>query len=98
MEDRTDAPLCWKSESILVSVGKGREPINIAPYLVDKQDENATIRRDQGRLEFPVDVYPASWDNRKIIEDAVKTAVAEADNINLISYGTTPNSKIHLRD
>jgi hypothetical protein len=93
MEDATDAPQCWNSESILVFCGEGREPIDIAPYLVDEQDEKTSLRRLEARLEFPADVYPPSWEKRKVIEDAVKNAVSKADNINLNVYATRPHYK-----
>lgn len=92
MEERTESqPLCWKPVSILVCAGQGREPIDIVPYLVDSQDENAALMSSRKRVEFPASVYPPSWDNRKVIEDAVKNAVAESDNIKLVVYGTEPN-------
>jgi hypothetical protein len=93
MEDRTDAPQCWKSESILVYGGADREPIDIVPYLVDKEVEYASLMRNRKRLEFPPDVYPPSWEKRHIIQNAVKNAVAEADNINLNVQGTKPSGR-----
>jgi hypothetical protein len=93
MEDTTDAPQCWKTESILVYGGEGHAPIDIAPFLVDEQDGNASLMRLRKRLEFPADVYPPSWENRKKIEDAVKNAVAKVDNINLNVYATDPQAK-----
>jgi hypothetical protein len=93
MKDITDAPECWKSESILVYGGEGREPIDIVHFLIDEQDEYASLMSVRKRLEFPADVYPPSWEHRKVIELAVKNAVAEADHINLTVYETAPNAR-----
>jgi hypothetical protein len=75
MEDRTDAPQCWMPESILVSTGEGREPIDVADCLIGEEDEYAPLWSLRERIEFPADVYPPSWENRKVIELAVKNAV-----------------------
>jgi hypothetical protein len=93
MEDTTEAQQRWMPESILVSAGTGREPIDIAPLLIDDQNEFALLRTKGKRVEFPADVYLPSWDNRKDIESAVRTAVSVADNVNLIVLFTNPQSK-----
>lgn len=92
MEDMRDADQRWMPESILVCTGEGRDPIDIAPFLADDQDEYACLMSKRQRLEFPADVYDPSWESRKKIEFAVKNAVSEADNINLIVLQTSPNN------
>jgi len=78
-----DGQQCWLSESIIVS--NGEATIDIAPALVDKNDQYASIRRGQAslRVVFSTTVYPPVWDQRKKIEDAIVLAAAEA-NIPLI--------------
>jgi hypothetical protein len=95
MEDSTDAPQCWKSESIFVEMGPGREPIDIAPYLADTDDnaETASIQRLKPRLVFCDKLYLPVWEERQKIVDAVKNAVAKADNVNLNVYQTKPKDK-----
>jgi hypothetical protein len=95
MEDSTDAPQCWKSESIFVEMGPGREPIDIAPYLADTDDdaETASSLRLKPRLVFCDKLYPPVWEDRKKIEDAVKNAVSNADNVNLNLFKTKPKKK-----
>ena len=83
----------WMPESILVCTGEGREPIDIAPCLIDDQDEYASLMSQRKRIEFPADVFDPSWESRKVIESAVKNAVSEADNVNLNVFGTKPNLK-----
>jgi hypothetical protein len=70
---------CWLSESILVCNGETK--INIAPALVDKNDQYASIRRGQASLRviFSTTVYPPVWDQRKKIEDAIILAAAESN-------------------
>jgi hypothetical protein len=93
MEDMTDAQQRWMPESILVRTEEGREPIDIAPCLIDERDPFALLKAKQKRVEFPADVYHPSWESRKDVEQAVKNAVSEADNINLIRIETNPNKK-----
>lgn len=92
MEDVMDTPQCWMPERILVSTGFSREPIDIVPFLIDEQDEYAPLMSARKRLEFPTDMFPASWDNQNIVS-AVKTAAAEADNTNLTIKLTEPKAK-----
>jgi hypothetical protein len=83
MEVITDAQQRWMPASILVCTGEGREPIDIAPCLIDDQDEYAALMSQRKRVVFPAGVFDPSWESRKVIESAVKNAVSEADNVNL---------------
>jgi hypothetical protein len=61
MEDIMDAPqCCWMPESILVLTAERREPIDIVPYLINDQDEYASLKNERKRLEFHADVFPPS--------------------------------------
>jgi hypothetical protein len=93
MEDTKEAQQRWMPESILVCAGEGREPIDIAPFLIDDQDEYASLMNRRKPVEFPADVYRPSWDCRKVLELALKSAVLEADNVNLIGYKIKPNTR-----
>jgi hypothetical protein len=72
MEDVMDTPQCWMPKRILVRTGEGREPIDIVPFLIDEQDEYASLMSARKRLDFPADMFPASWDKRKVIMSAVR--------------------------
>jgi hypothetical protein len=78
---------CWMPESILVP--NGETTVDIAPTLVDNNDQYACLRtrQDSLRVIFSTDSYPPVWDQRKIIEDAVIQAAAETNNP-LIRTGT----------
>jgi hypothetical protein len=97
MGDRTDAQQRWMPQSILVFAGEGRPPIDIAKCLVDDQDELGSLVNKKKVIKFPVDVYPPRFDDRNVIESAVKIAVSEADNINLTLFATAPRTHIHVR-
>jgi hypothetical protein len=91
MGDRTDAQQRWMPKSILVFAGEGRPPIDIAKCLVDDQDELGSLVNKKNVIKFPVDVYPPRFDDRNVIESAVKIAVSEADNINQTLFATAPH-------
>lgn len=65
--------------------GEGKGSIDIVPYLKDPDDPYHDLKRNRihPRLEFPPQVYPPTWGERKKIKDAIIKAAATDDNQNL---------------
>jgi hypothetical protein len=92
MDKESDPCCCWAPESILVPAGDGRDPIDIAPYLRNDDHPLGALMRNRTRLEFPIDVYPPTWEEREKIQSAIIKSAAE-QQIFLVKACATNSNK-----
>jgi hypothetical protein len=88
-EIESKSPHCWMPKNILVDAEPSHPPIDIIPSLKDDTDPMSSLiaTGSRSRQEFPASIYPPNWDDRSIIELAVKQAAAAANTI-LVNAGT----------
>lgn len=78
-EARICAP--WKPEQFLVDVGDGQPQCDILPTLADPSDPYNALKRGQQslRIVFDPTKYPAKWESRRAVEQAIIEAGAAID-------------------
>ena len=62
----------WTPPPLLLPVGDGVDPMDLLPFI--GKEGNALYLMGNTRVEFPSDLYPPSWDERFVLQNAITEA------------------------
>jgi hypothetical protein len=83
----------WTAKYILLPAGANKPPINIADSFCIDPSDPFPERYSSNGVVLPPDIYPPTWESRKLVEDAVILASREHSNTELIRSESRQNRK-----